>query len=120
MGPGDSGPGCEPHSRAAKRIPVVAYCRSERGVILNATYGYRGSEQDLRATGIIPAGFLSPQAARMKLLACLASGLSIDEIEAQHEEADALNRFYDGAFRVFKGIESDILAVGAGQRRADL
>ena len=43
-------------------------------MILNATYGYRGSEQDLRETGIIPAGFLSPQAARMKLLACLASG----------------------------------------------
>ena len=34
---------------AAERIPVIAYCRSERGVILNATYGYRGSEQDLRA-----------------------------------------------------------------------
>ena len=64
---------------AADMIPVVAYCRAERGVILNATYGYRGSEQDLRAGGIIPAGFLSPQAARMKLLACLASGLSIDE-----------------------------------------
>ena len=58
---------------------MVAYCRPERGVILNATYGYRGSERDLRETGIIPAGFLSPQAARMKLLACLAGGLTIDE-----------------------------------------
>jgi L-asparaginase len=67
-------------AEAAERIPVVAYCRPERGVILNATYGYRGSERDLRETGIIPAGFLSPQAARMKLLACLASGLEIDEI----------------------------------------
>ena len=53
---------------------MVAYCRPERGVILSATYGYRGSERDLRETRIIPAGFLSPQAARMKLLACLASG----------------------------------------------
>ena len=60
---------------AAERIPVVAYCRPERGVILSATYGYRGSERDLRETKIIPAGFLSPQAARMKLLACLASEL---------------------------------------------
>ncbi|MBA3305427.1 MAG: asparaginase, partial [Thermoleophilaceae bacterium] len=66
-------------AQAAEEIPVVAYCRSERGVILNATYGYRGSERDLRETGIIPAGFLSPQAARMKLLACLAGGLSIEE-----------------------------------------
>ena len=69
----------EAWAKAAERIPVVAYCRPERGVILNATYGYRGSERDLRETGIIPAGFLSPQAARMKLLACLAAGLTIDE-----------------------------------------
>jgi L-asparaginase len=73
---------------AADRFPVVAYCRSERGVILNSTYGYRGSEQELRATGIIPAGFLSPQAARMKLLACLASGLSIDEVRWAFRQDD--------------------------------
>jgi L-asparaginase len=73
---------------AAERIPVVAYCRPERGVILNATYGYRGSEQDLRDSGIIPAGFLSPQAARMKLLACLASGLEIDEIRWAFRQDD--------------------------------
>jgi L-asparaginase len=73
---------------AAERIPVIAYCRSERGVILNATYGYRGSEQDLRAGGIIPVGFLSPQAARMKLLACLASGLSIAEIRWAFRQDD--------------------------------
>ena len=73
---------------AAERIPVVAYCRSERGVILNSTYGYRGSEQDLRATGIIPAGFLSPQAARMKLLACLAAGLSTDEVRWAFRQDD--------------------------------
>ena len=59
---------------------MIAYCRSERGAILNTTYGYRGSERDLRGSGIIPAGFLSPQAARMKLLACLAAGLTIDEV----------------------------------------
>jgi L-asparaginase len=64
---------------AAERVPVVAYCRPERGVILTTTYGYAGSEMDLRNTRIIPAGFLSPQAARMKLLACLATGLTIEE-----------------------------------------
>jgi L-asparaginase len=73
---------------AAERIPVVAYCRPERGVILSATYGYRGSERDLRETGIIPAGFLSPQAARMKLLACLASELEIDEIRWTFRQDD--------------------------------
>ena len=72
----------------AERIPVVAYCRPERGVILSATYGYRGSERDLRGSGIIPAGFLSPQAARMKLLACLASGLEIDEVRWAFRQDD--------------------------------
>ena len=66
-------------AEAAERIPVVAYCRPERGVVLHATYGYAGSERELRRTKIIPAGFLSPQAARMKLLACLASGLGVTE-----------------------------------------
>jgi L-asparaginase len=66
-------------AEAAARMPVVAYCRPERGVVLTGTYGYAGSERDLRGTRVIPAGFLSPQAARMKLLACLASGLSVEE-----------------------------------------
>ena len=73
---------------AAERIPVVAYCRPERGVVLFGTYGYAGSEQDLRGTGIIPAGFLSPQAARMKLLACVASGLDVDETRRAFSQDD--------------------------------
>jgi len=73
---------------AAEKIPVVAYCRPERGVVLTGTYGYAGSEQDLRGTQIIPAGFLSPQAARMKLLACVASGLSVDEVRWAFRQDD--------------------------------
>jgi L-asparaginase len=75
-------------AEAADRIPVIAYCRPERGVVLNATYAYRGSETDLRETQIIPVGFLSPQAARMKLLACLASELSIKEIRWAFRQDD--------------------------------
>ena len=66
-------------AEVAREIPIVAYCRPERGVVLQGTYGYAGSEQDLRDTNIIPVGFLSPQAARMKLLCCVAAGLSIEE-----------------------------------------
>ncbi|MDQ2622704.1 MAG: asparaginase [Actinomycetota bacterium] len=73
---------------AAERIPVVVYSRPERGVILSATYGYRASEQDLRETGVIPAGFLSPQAARMKLLACLGAGLSLKETRRVFSQDD--------------------------------
>jgi DNA polymerase (family X) len=42
-----------------------------------------------------------------------AGGLRLDEIKAQHELADRLNRRYRGRFRILKGIESDILADGA-------
>src|SRR3954465_12924962 len=73
---------------AAADIPVVAYCRPERGVVLNATYGYAGSERDLRGTKIIPAGFLSPQAIRMKLLACLSAGLDVDEVRWAFSQDD--------------------------------
>ncbi|HEX2016434.1 MAG TPA: asparaginase [Solirubrobacteraceae bacterium] len=73
---------------AARSMPVVAYCRPERGVVLTGTYGYAGSERDLRGTDIIPAGFLSPQAARMKLLACLAAGLSLPETRAAFAQDD--------------------------------
>jgi L-asparaginase len=75
-------------AEAAERIPIVAYCRPERGVVLNSTYAYRGSERDLRETGIIPAGYLSPQAARMKLLACLAAGLDTAEVRWAFSQDD--------------------------------
>jgi len=75
-------------AQAAEKIPIVAYCRPERGVILSSTYGYAGSEKDLRDTAIIPAGFLSPQAARMKLLACVASGLSVAEVRWAFSQDD--------------------------------
>ncbi|MBV8755550.1 MAG: DNA polymerase/3'-5' exonuclease PolX [Hyphomicrobiales bacterium] len=42
-----------------------------------------------------------------------AGGLSIDEIAEQRAEADRLNRRYKGRFRIFKGIESDILPDGS-------
>ncbi len=75
-------------AEASQRIPVVAYSRPERGVVLHGTYGYEGSERDLRDTGIIPAGFLSPQAARMKLLACLAAGLVVEDIRWAFRQDD--------------------------------
>jgi L-asparaginase len=75
-------------AEASERIPVVAYCRPERGVVLTETYGFAGSEKELRKSRIIPAAFLSPQAARMKLLACVASGLSIEETREAFRQDD--------------------------------
>jgi len=42
-----------------------------------------------------------------------AGGLSVDEIAEQHAEIDRLNTGFDGSFRIFKGIESDILPDGS-------
>jgi hypothetical protein len=50
-----------------------------RGSILYETYGFEGCEADVRAVAIA-AGALSPQAARMKLLACWGRGLERGEI----------------------------------------
>ena len=43
----------------------------------------------------------------------LRGGLSPDEVAEQQAEADRLNRKYGKRFRIFKGIESDILADGS-------
>jgi L-asparaginase len=59
----------------AVRLPVVVTVRPERGSILHDTYGFPGSEWDVRALPVHCAGALSPAAARMKLLACLGAGL---------------------------------------------
>jgi L-asparaginase/Glu-tRNA(Gln) amidotransferase subunit D len=42
-------------------------------VLLHATYGFEGAEADLRSSGALPAAALSPQAARMVLLAGLGA-----------------------------------------------
>jgi len=57
---------------SAAAIPVALTVRPERGMLLHATYGFEGAEGDLRDSGAIPAAGLSPQAARMVLLAGLA------------------------------------------------
>jgi DNA polymerase (family X) len=42
-----------------------------------------------------------------------AGGLKIDEIAEQHAAVEGLNKSYGGQFRIFKGIESDILLDGS-------
>jgi L-asparaginase len=68
--------------RATERIPVVVTCRPERASMLLDTYGFEGSERDVRSSGAICAPFLSPAAARIALLCCLGAGLDRDGIAA--------------------------------------
>ncbi|MBF6619913.1 MAG: asparaginase [Patulibacter sp.] len=66
--------------RARRRIPVVAVARPQRGSILRSTYGFEGAEGDVRAAGIVCAGALSADAARITLMACLGAGLDADAV----------------------------------------
>ncbi|MDX6720312.1 MAG: L-asparaginase [Solirubrobacteraceae bacterium] len=67
---------------AAAAVPVAITVRPEHGLLLRETYGFEGAEGDLRASGALAAGSLSPQAARMILLAGLGGDASRAEIEA--------------------------------------
>ena len=81
LGAGHVSPGVLAALRSAS-CPVAVCVRPERGELLRATYGFEGNEADVRATGAIDAATLSPQAARMLLLAALGAGLGVDEMRS--------------------------------------
>jgi L-asparaginase len=64
---------------AASGIPIVLATRCPRGRVLNA-YAYPGSGNQLLGMGVILAGFLSSQQARLKLMLLLGAGAGIEEI----------------------------------------
>lgn len=60
---------------ATERVPFLVTCRPDRSAMLVETYGFEGSEADLRASDVICVPFLAPPAARIALLCCLGAGL---------------------------------------------
>jgi L-asparaginase len=74
--------------RAAELVPVVVTTRVARGGILRDTYSFRGSERDVRASGAVVAGLLSPAAARMKLVASLGASLAPKPIRRAFADDD--------------------------------
>ncbi|WP_218010283.1 asparaginase [Actinomadura chibensis] len=66
--------------RLAASIPVVLASRTGGGDVLHATYGFPGSERDLIARGLVPAGFLTGPKARVLLSLLLANGAGTDEV----------------------------------------
>ncbi|WP_051631056.1 asparaginase [Afifella pfennigii] len=74
----------------AARMPVILATRVADGPVFRRTYGFEGSERDLIAKGLIPAGCLSAAKARLLLQILLASGVGKDEIAASFASASAL------------------------------
>ena len=57
----------------AAAMPVVLASRTAAGPVLRKTYGFAGSERDLNARGLLPAGYLDQFKARVLLIAALAA-----------------------------------------------
>ncbi len=75
LGAGHAAPPVLAALREAAAAVAVAICvRPPRGAMLRDTYGFEGAEADLRSSGGLPAATLSPQAARMIVLAWLGAG----------------------------------------------
>lgn len=62
------------------RMPVILTSRTGGGRVLESTYGFSGSEIDLTARGVIPAGHLNGLQARMLLWVLLSRGAGPDDI----------------------------------------
>ncbi len=74
----------------AARMPVVLASRCWAGPVFTATYGYPGGEMDLLARGVVPAGSLPANKARLLLSLALAAGVSpADAFAARAAESAA-------------------------------
>ena len=69
-----SPPVLEALSEVAAVVPVAVTLWPERGLLLRETYGFEGCEGDVRRSGALAAGSLSPRAARMIVLAGVCGG----------------------------------------------
>ncbi|MDQ2623640.1 MAG: asparaginase domain-containing protein, partial [Actinomycetota bacterium] len=66
----------------ARQIPVVMVSKTGDGPVLRETYGFEGSERDLRARGVLSAGLLAAAKVRLLLLLALRSGADRPAVEA--------------------------------------
>jgi len=97
-----------------KRLPHLVRYEDIRGILhahTNASDGVNTLKQMAEATR--KRGFSYFGVADHSKSAHYAGGLTAEQIAAQHEAIEELNSRYDQGFRIFKGIESDILPDGA-------
>ncbi|MBB5073368.1 L-asparaginase [Bartonella callosciuri] len=65
-----------------QKMPIIIASRTCTGSTTRTTYGYKGSEVDMIASGALMSGYLSAVKARLLLWACLAQGLTLEQISA--------------------------------------
>ncbi|AGF75338.1 asparaginase [Bartonella vinsonii] len=66
-----------------QKMPIIIASRTCTGSTTRKTYGYKGSEVDMIASGALMSGYLSAVKARLLLWAFLAQGYSLAQINAQ-------------------------------------
>lgn len=66
----------------AQKIPIIIASRCCNGSTTRITYGYKGSETDMIASGALMSGYLSAVKARLLLWAFLAQGHSLAQVRA--------------------------------------
>ena len=101
--------------RALKgELPKLVTDHDLRGILHCHTDASDGTETlETMANATRKRGFQYFGVADHSKSAHYAGGLSLEQIEEQHREADRLNRKFGKEFRILKGIESDILADGS-------
>jgi DNA polymerase (family 10) len=101
--------------RALKgKQPKLVTDRDLHGILHCHTDASDGTETlEMMAKATRQRGFQYFGVADHSKSAHYAGGLSIEQIEEQHREADRLNKLFGKGFRILKGIESDILADGS-------
>jgi DNA polymerase (family 10) len=96
------------------RLPTLIRMEDIRGILhahTDASDGVNTLKQMAEATR--KRGYSYFGVADHSKSAHYAGGLSVEEIAAQHDAIDQLNADYGERFRIFKGIESDILSDGS-------
>lgn len=96
------------------KLPKLVTDQDLRGILHCHTDASDGTEAlETMAKATRRRGFEYFGVADHSKSAHYAGGLSVEEIAQQHREADRLNKRFGKDFRIFKGIESDILADGS-------
>lgn len=95
------------------RLPVLLESRDIRGVIhMHSNYSDGSNTIEELARACISRGYTYMGLSDHSSTAVYAGGLKPEDIKRQHEEIEILQKKYPG-FRIFKGIELDILPDGS-------